>query len=295
MKATVTKATVMGRGPAIAMAGRSRVYPALAHYAALAMLGALSLFPFLWMVSTSLKTNQEIFRWPPSLFPEVAQWPNYVRAVRAFPFFQCLWNTLCVAGLSVFGSVASSSLVAYGFAKVRWAGRDVLFIVLLATMMLPVQVTMVPLFVLFKNLGWVDSFLPLVAPSFFAGPFYVFLLRQFYLTIPEELSEAAVVDGASHGQIFLRVIVPLTKPAMAAVALFQFVASWTDFLGPLIYLQTESKFTLQLGLQMFFGQHYSEWSLIMATSVLIALPVIVMFFLTQRTFIEGIALTGLRG
>ncbi|HEY8426256.1 MAG TPA: carbohydrate ABC transporter permease [Limnochordales bacterium] len=272
-----------------------RLLPVMAHYAALTVLGAVFLFPFFWMVSTSLKTNQEIFRWPPSLVPQVAQWTNYVQAVQAFPFVQYLFNTLCIAGLSVLGAVVSSSLVAYGFARIQWPGRDALFIVLLATMMLPAQVTMVPLFVLFKNLGWIDTFYPLIVPSFFAGPLYVFLLRQFYLTIPEALSEAAVVDGANHAQIFLRIMIPLTKPAMAAVALFQFVASWTDFLGPLIYLQDESKFTLQLGLQMFFGQHYSQWSLIMATSVLIATPVIIVFFLTQRTFIEGIALTGLRG
>lgn len=290
MKATWTVGGVVGID-----ARSQRLRPAVAHYAALTVLGAVFLFPFFWMVSTSLKTNQEIFRWPPSLLPEVAQWGNYVRAVQAFPFAQYLFNTLCIAGFSVLGAVVSSSLVAYGFARIRWPGRDALFIVLLATMMLPVQVTMVPLFVLFKSLGWIDTFYPLIVPSFFAGPFYVFLLRQFYLTIPEALSEAAVVDGANHAQIFLRIMMPLTKPAMAAVALFQFVAAWTDFLGPLIYLQDESKFTLQLGLQMFFGQHYSEWSLIMATSVLIALPLIVVFFLTQRTFIEGIALTGLRG
>lgn len=290
-----TPAAAVARRPAVLALRRRRVYPVVGHYAALAVLGAVFLFPFFWLVSTSLKTNQEIFQWPPSLLPQAAQWSNYARAVRAFPFLRYLANTLCITGLSVVGSVVSSSLVAYGFAKVRWPGRDALFIVLLATMMLPFQVTMVPLFVLFKSLGWIDTFAPLVVPSFFAGAFYVFLLRQFYLTIPEELSEAAVMDGASHAQIFLRIILPLTKPAMAAVALFQFVASWTDFLGPLIYLQDESKFTLQLGLQMFFGQHYSEWSLIMATAVLIALPLIVVFFLTQRTFIEGIALTGLRG
>ncbi|WP_324715828.1 carbohydrate ABC transporter permease [Carboxydochorda subterranea] len=265
------------------------------HYVLLGGLGIVFLFPFFWLVSTSLKTNKEIFLWPPTLLPRAPRWANYVDAVQAFPFMLYLGNTLYITVMNVVAVTLSSSVVAYGFSKIQWPGRDAVFVLVLATMMLPYQVTMVPLFVLFKTLGWVGTFRPLVVPHFFAGAFYVFLLRQFYMTIPNELSEAAVVDGANHLRIFSSIVVPLTRPALATVALFQFVASWTDFLGPLIYLQNERQYTLQLGLQMFFGQHYSEWALVMATAALISLPLIVVFGLTQRTFVEGIALTGLRG
>lgn len=266
-----------------------------AKHLLLSGIGLIFLFPFFWLVATSLKSNAEIFMWPPTILPKEYHWENYKNAVTAFPFLTYLFNTLRITALNVIGSVLSASFIAYGFAKIRWPGRDVLFFVVLGTMMLPFQVTMVPLFVIFRELGWIGTILPLTVPHFFGQAFYIFLMRQFYLTIPYELSEAAVVDGANHWVIFSRIVLPNARPAMASVALFQFLASWTDFLGPLIYLQNEKQYTLQLGLQMFFGLHNAEWNLIMATATLITLPVIIMFLFAQRTFIEGAALTGLKG
>ncbi|MCL4514941.1 MAG: carbohydrate ABC transporter permease [Firmicutes bacterium] len=289
--------TMMKRVPTGLITRRKhrRIWGSIGKHLLLALVGAVFLFPFFWLVSTSLKSNQEIAIWPPLLLPKHPIWSNYRDAVLAFPFLSFLWNTLVIAFLNVAGAVFSSAVVAYGFAKVSWPGRNVVFFVVLATMMLPFQVTMVPLFVLFKSMGWIGGILPLVVPHFFGVAFYIFLLRQFYMTIPMELSEAARIDGANHIWIFSKVILPLAKPALAVVGLFQFVASWTDFLGPLIYLQNESQYTLQLGLQMFFGQHNAQWTLIMATATLITLPLVAIFLVAQRTFIEGIALTGIKG
>jgi multiple sugar transport system permease protein len=208
-------------------------------------------------------------------------------------FWRYAANTLFLCVMNVIGTVASSALAAYGFSRIEWKGRDRLFLVLLATMMIPFPVIMVPIYSLFKNLGWIGTFRPLWVPSFFAGAFNVFLLRQFFLTLPTDISEAARIDGCSEFQIFLRIILPLCKPALLVVALFQFMFTWNDFLGPLIYLARQKNFTLALGLQSFQSQNGgTEWHYLMAASTMVVLPVLVLFFFTQRSFIEGIAATG---
>jgi multiple sugar transport system permease protein len=252
-------------------------------------------FPFYWMVSTSLKSDIEVFKWPPVLLPAILHWENYPAALTYIPFWSYMKNTLVIAGLTVTGTVVSSAIIAYGFSRIRWRGRDVIFVIYLSTIMLPFQVTMIPLYVLFKNLGWTGTILPLVVPAFFGNAFYVFLLRQFYMSIPLELSEAALVDGSSELRTFVSIILPLTKPALAAVALFTFLASYKDFLGPLIYLNSQEDWTISLGLNMFKNQYGAQWQLMMAASTVALLPVVILFFLTQRTFIQGITMTGVKG
>jgi len=204
-------------------------------------------------------------------------------------------NTLMVSGLTIVGMVLSCSLIAYGFSRVRWPGRDWVFLAYLSTIMLPAQVTMIPLYIVFRRLGWVGTYLPLIIPAFFGNALYVFLLRQFFMTIPNELSDAARIDGASELGIFTRIMLPLLKPALATVALFTFVGTYRDFLGPLIYLTNQEQWTISLGLKMFQNMYGAQWQLMMAASALTMLPMIILFMLTQRTFIEGITLTGIKG
>jgi multiple sugar transport system permease protein len=261
------------------------------------------ILPFLWMVSTSLKTLDKTMAFPPQYIPDPMVPGNYWTVLNSpkidFPLFTR--NTLIIAVLTIVGTVVSSSMVAYGFSKIKFKGRSVLFAILLATMMIPFPVTMVSLFSLFRWLGdhtpiqWLGTTKPLWAPAFFGSAFNIFLLRQFFMTIPEELSEAARIDGCSEWGIFRRIIIPLAIPAITVVALFTFMGTWNDFLGPLVYLQRPEQYTLALGLQAFQSQHGgTEWNLLMAASVLVILPVIVLFFLAQKTFIQGIATTGIK-
>ena len=224
------------------------------------------------------------------------RWDNFPKAIDAMSHFgDYLWNTLTLCVLTVLGTVLSSTLVAYGFSRIDWPGRDKMFLVVLATMMIPFPVVMVPLFSMFKTFGWIGTLKPLWVPTFFAGAFNVFLLRQFFRTIPRDLSESAKIDGCSELRIFWQIIVPLAKPAITVVALFQFMATWNDFLGPLIYLTDQKDFTLALGLQFFQSQHGgTQWHYLMAASAMVVLPIIVLFFFAQRTFIEGISMTGLK-
>jgi multiple sugar transport system permease protein len=258
----------------------------------LVVFGVVFLLPFAWMVSTSLKPLNETMTLPPRWLPSEPQWQNYPDAMRAMgPFWLYARNSLLLAVLNVVGTVASSALVAYGFSRIEWRGRDSLFLLLLATMMIPFPVVMVPVYTLFRELGWIGSFKPLWVPAFLAGAFNVFLLRQFFLSIPKDLTEAARMDGCSFWQIIL----PLAKPALLTVALFQFMATWNDFLGPLIFLVRQEQFTLALGLQNFQSmQGGTAWHYLMAASTLVVLPVLLLFFLTQRTFIRGISTTGLK-
>jgi multiple sugar transport system permease protein len=258
-------------------------------------LGSFFFLPFYWLVSTSLKSDKEIFAQPPVWVPAKLLWGNFVRAVQYIPFGMYLGNTLVICVLSVAGAMLSSSLVAYSFSRIRWPGRDPLFFLLLATMMLPAQVTLIPVFSIFRTLHWIDTILPLVVPQWLGTAFFIFMLRQFFMTIPLELSDAARIDGCSEWDIYRRVILPLAKPALATVGLFTFIGAWNDFMGPLIYLNDERRATLSLGLQQFVGQHGAEWSLLMAASTLMTLPIIVIFFFAQRTFIQGITLTGVKG
>jgi len=262
------------------------------------------ILPFLWMVSTSLKLNQQTIEYPPHFIPSPVVPSNYWTVLTHekinFPLFAR--NTVIVAALTVFGTTFSSALVAYGFSKIRFRGRGVLFAVMLSTMMIPFPVTMVSLFAIFRWLSdhtaiqFLGTFKPLWLPAWFGSAFNIFLLRQFFMTIPDELSEAARIDGCSDLAIFLRIILPLSRPALAVVALFTFMNTWNDFLGPLVFLQRPEHYTLGLGLQAFQSQHGgTEWNLLMGATVLTILPVIILFFLTQRTFIQGIATTGMKG
>lgn len=272
----------------------SKLEPA-ARYVFLGVVCLVFLAPFFWMVSTSLKANAQIFSSPPVWWPEPAQWGNYPRALQAFPFIRYTANTLFLCVMCILGVVFSCSLPAYGFSRLEWKGRDALFVVMLATVMLPAQATMLPVFLLFRKLHWTGTFLPLFVPSFFGGAFGIFLLRQFFLTIPKELSDAARIDGCGEAGILARVILPLSKPALATVALFTFMGTWTDYLGPLIYLHDERQYTLALGLQSFLGRHGADWSALMAAATAVTLPPVIVFLFAQRTFIEGVTVTGLTG
>lgn len=270
------------------------VPPILSHLVLLT-LGLLFFLPFYWLVTTSLKSDTEVFAMPPVWVPKTLLWGNFWKSVNYAPFGLYLRNTLEICLLSVFGSLLSSSLVAYSFSRIRWPGRDALFVALLASMMLPGQVTMIPVFAIFRSLGWIDTILPLVVPHYLGSAFFIFMLRQFFLTIPLELSDAARMDGCSEWDIYRRVILPLSRPALATVGLFTFIGAWNDFGGPLLYLNDERKATLSLGLQQFVSQHGAEWSLLMAASTLMTIPIILIFFFAQRTFIQGIATSGLKG
>jgi multiple sugar transport system permease protein len=255
----------------------------------------LFLAPFAWLVSMSLKPENQVFATTINWIPHPVMWSNYARAVSEFPFARYFINTMTICVFVVIGATASSSFVAYGFARVRWPGREVLFVVVLGTLILPYQVVMIPQFLLFRGLGWVNTYLPMIVPAFFGNAFFMFLLRQFFLTIPTELGEAVRVDGGSEFTIFSRIVIPLSTPALAVVALFTFINSWNDFLGPLVYLRTQAKYTLAIGLSTFLGQYGSQWSWLMAASTLVFIPIVILFFFTQRTFIQGITFTGSKG
>ena len=263
--------------------------------AILLTISVMFILPFFWMLMTSLKAPAELMKWPPGWFPDTFRWQNYEEAVTYIPFFRYVGNTMVITLGSIVGILISCPMVAYGFSHINWPGRDVLFVVMLMTIMIPFPVTMLPLYVLFARIGWINTYLPLVLPLFFGVPFYIFLLRQFFMTIPGELTDAARIDGASEPRIYLQLILPLTKPALATVVLFQFLSSWSDFLGPLLYLRDSDMFTIAVGLQMFHSEHDTEFHLLMAASTALTVPIIVIFYMVQRTFIQGIALTGLHG
>ena len=260
----------------------------------LAISAVAFLAPFAWMVSTSLKPLNETMSLPPRWLPSSVQWQNYPEAIAEMGYFwRYAFNSLFLCVMTVIGTLLSSSLAAYGFSRIEWRGRDKWFMVLLATMMVPFPVIMVPVYGIFKELGWIGTFKPLWVPAFLAGAFNVFLLRQFFLGLPKDISEAARIDGCSELQIFFRIILPLCKPVLLVVGLFQFMFTWNDFLGPLIFLTEQKDFTLALGLQSFQSQQGgTAWHHLMAASTLVVLPVIILFFFTQKSFTQGIATTG---
>lgn len=261
---------------------------------ALIVVGILFLIPFLWLILSSLKTPQELFTTPPTWIPRIWDFANYVHAFTAFPFFLYLKNTLILVFFNIIGALISNTLIAYGFARIPWKGRNVVFVVVLATMMLPFQVTMIPLYVLFSRLHWIGTFLPLIVPAFFGNAFFIFLLRQFFSGIPKELSEAARVDGASEFFIFARIVLPLSKAALTTVAIFTFINTWGDFLGPLIYLNNNQLYTLSIGIQQIMSANDPRWNLLMAVGTAMTLPVIVLFFFMQKQFIQGITFGGVK-
>jgi multiple sugar transport system permease protein len=253
------------------------------------------------MVSTSLKSNDEVFAKNGQgaqaasllrLIPHAVRWQNYPDALHAVPYLGYLRNTVYLCLVSVIGAVFSSAVVAYGFAKHTFAGSGFLFLLMISTLAIPPQVTMVPMFALFKSLGWYDTYLPLIVPAFTGAPFFIFLLTQFFRTVPDELSEAARLDGTSEWSIFWRIILPLSKPALATCALFQFIWTWNDFFGPLLYLNDPNKYTLAYGLQQFMSKNGGAWTLLMAGATIFTIPMLLLFFFAQKTFIQGIATTG---
>jgi len=260
-------------------------------------LAAVILIPFFWMLSTALQQEGDIFAWPPKWIPDPPQWRNFADAWTAMPFTRYLGNTLFVVALGITAELASATLVAYGFARFRFPGSDLVFFVLLATMMLPFHVTLIPTFLIWQHFGLVGEFDPLVLRAWTAwGPFYIFLLRQFFLTIPRELDDAAEIDGANTLQTFFLIMLPQIRPALLAVAIFAFRGYWNDFLGPLIYLNDMKLYTMNVGMYFFMGgvNEAPQWNYLMAMSIIIALPVVLLFFAAQRYFIEGITFTGLK-
>lgn len=262
----------------------------------LVVIAFFMLMPFVWLVTSSLKTQVNIFQYPPQWIPDPIMWQNYPNALTAKPFGLYFRNTMIIVSLNVIAVVFSASFCAYGFARIRFPGRDFWFGIVLATLFLPYAILIVPSFMIFSRLGWIDTFLPLTVPMFFGGgAFNIFLLRQFFRTIPEELADAARIDGASEFGIYWRIMMPLSKPALITVAIFQFLFSWNDLLGPIIYLRSQQNFTIAVGLAGFQSQLSNNWDLLMAASTAMTVPIIILFFLAQRYFIQGIVMTGLKG
>jgi len=260
------------------------------------LLSCIFMIPLVWIVSTSLKQQGEVFAYPPVWIPNPIQWHNYAEALNRAPLLRWLANTATITLIAMVGNVVMSSFVAFGFARLRFPGRDALFVLLLSTMMLPEVVTIIPRFILFKALGWLDTILPMVVPPFFGGgAFNIFLVRQFYLTIPKDYDEAARIDGASNFAIWRRVLVPLSMPVLTAIGIFSFVYHWNDFLHPLLYLFTEDKKTLALGLRAFINPYDASWHISMAASMFLVVPIMVLFFIGQRYFIKGVVMTGIAG
>ncbi|WP_405079788.1 carbohydrate ABC transporter permease [Paenibacillus chitinolyticus] len=264
-------------------------------HAALSLLGLIFLFPFIWLLLTSLKNPSEIFQVPPAFFPEKWQWSNYGNAIGSIPFFLYMGNTLLLCAVNIVGQLFSAPLVAYSITKIPWRGRGIIFSLVVATMILPAQVQMIPVYIIFAKLGWINTFLPLTIGSFFGAPFYIFLLRQFMMGIPGELCEAAKMDGASELRTYGQIIVPLLKPPLMTIALFTFVGTYTDFMGPLIYLNDNTKWTITVGLQGFLQDHGAQWELLMAASAIFTIPMVVLYFFGQKYFMKaGSTLSGFK-
>ncbi|MBI2939430.1 MAG: carbohydrate ABC transporter permease [Chloroflexi bacterium] len=279
-----------------------RVFAGVGVYAVALLFAFLFTVPFIWAVSTSLKEGSQIYRFPPEFIPNPVRLDNYPAAWVVVPFTTYLVNTLIVVFLAMVGQILSATLVAYGFARFQFPGRNVLFTLLLSTLMIPGHVLLIPQFILFQRLGWINTFAPLIVPYYFGGgAFYIFLLRQFFLTLPRDLDEAAEIDGAGTFHILTRIIVPLSRPVLATIAIFSFIYHWDDFIHPIIYLQREDRFTLAVGLRFLQGFVIAGMSqedkipLLMAASILVTAPIIVLFLTMQRYFVQGIVLSGLKG
>jgi len=259
----------------------------------------IMLLPVAWLVSTSLKEPGQVFRFPPEWIPNPVRWQNYPDALTEMPFDRYVANTLFITISNMIGVLLSSSLAAYAFARLRFPGREVIFWILLSTLMLPQAVILIPRYIEFRQIEWIDTWKPLIVPNFFGaglgGVFYIFLLRQFFRSIPRELSDAARVDGASEFRIYWQIIMPLSRPAVAVVMIFTFLDNWNNYLEPLIFLSTPTKFTVALGLASFRGLFSTDWHLLMAASTVMILPVVALFFLLQRYFVRGVVLTGMKG
>ena len=262
----------------------------------LILIAIILLTPLAWMISTALKGQAQIFTYPPEWIPDPVLWSNFHEATTTYPFGRYASNTLIIAGLNIAGVLLTASMAAYAFARLRFPGRDVIFMILLSTLMLPFTVLMIPRYIQFRELDWLDSWKPLIVPNWFGGSvFFIFLLRQFFRTIPRDLSDAAKLDGASEFRIYWQIVLPLSKPALAVVAVFVFLDTWNDFLAPLIYITSPEKYTVSLGLSQFLGNYTSHYAYLMAASTMMIIPTIVVFILAQRYFVHGVVLTGVKG
>ena len=264
-------------------------------YAFLIILGILFILPIFYLFMGSFKAESELFRVPFKWLPDKFQFGNFINMFSSIPFFKYLKNTMIIVICNIVGSLLSCSLVAYGFSRLRWPGRDKVFILVLITMILPYQVTLVPLFLMFTKMKWIGTFLPLTVTCFFGNPFFIFLLRQFFTGIPQDISEAARIDGAGEFTIFSRLVIPMAKPALTTVAIFAFIRSWNDFLGPLVFLGKDELYTLSLAASMLKSNLDPNWSLLLALGAVMILPVLVLFFVMQKYFIQGIAMSGIKG
>lgn len=282
---------------------RTAWYTEALKYLALVILSLSFMLPLYWMASSALKVDAQVYVAPPVWWPVPAHFENFVIGWNKLPFTRYFYNTVVKYAIpATIGTVLSSAVVAYGFARIQFKGRDLLFGICLATMMIPFQVTMVPLFIIFKNLGWINTFLPLTVPAFFGSPYFIFLLRQFFRSIPDELSAAARIDGANEFDILFRIVLPLSRPALMVVALFSFMGAWNDYLGPLIYVNQVDQSTLAIGIEHMRAALAAKgigksnaYPYLMAVSTIVTLPILAAFFFAQRTFIEGITLTGIKG
>ncbi len=287
----VTPRSAVRRAPT----GARRLGGRALTYLVLVVCAVVLLFPFYWLASSAFKTSDEIAAYPVIWVPGRLAWENFGTLFQSLPMWTYFFNTVFVAACSAIGTTLSSSLAGYSFARLRFPGRNVLFVLALSTLMVPGFVTLIPQFIMFKSFGWLDTFAPLIVPQLFANPAYLFLTRQFFLTQPRELEDAAKIDGCGYIRTFWRIALPLIKPALIAVALFTFLYNWNDFLGPLIYLQSSNHLTLQLGLAQLQSQYSTHFELIMAGALVTTLPVVALFFIGQRWFIQGIVVTGVKG
>ena len=253
------------------------------------------LLPFFFLLTGSFKTSSELFSVPFKWLPKHITLENYVQVFTKIPFFRYLRNTIIIVVLNMVGALISNSLIAYGFSRLRWPGRDKVFMIVIATMILPYQVTLIPLYLMYTKIGWIGTFIPLTLPGFFGNAFFIFLMRQFLVGIPKELTESARIDGAGEFTIFLRLIMPISKPVLATVAIMSFMNSWKDFLGPLVFLGSDKLYTLSLAASMLRSNLNPNWELLLALGVVMVLPVLILFFVLQKYFIQGITMSGIKG
>ena len=270
-------------------------WPKLPVYIFMPLVALVILFPLFWMASTSLKSDRELFRYPPTLLPTRLEWSNYIGVMKAMPFERFILNSTLVSLLPAIGQMLTCSLAAYVFVWKRFPGRDLFFSLILATLMVPYQVTIIPMYIVFRAFGWIDTLLPMIVPGFMGGAFGIFLLRQFFMTLPSELLDAARIDGASDLNIYWRVIMPLAKPALVTLGIFTFMLHWNDLLRPVIFLTTYEKMTLTVGLAFFKGQYATQWSLLMAGAVISMLPILILYIAAQRYFEQGMIMSGIKG
>lgn len=262
--------------------------------ALLVILAALFLLPFFWQLRSSIMTISEIFESPPRAFPHVPQWHNYVDVFSIMPFGRYYFNSLLIVVVNVIGALFANTVIAFGLARLRFKGRRLMFSLSIATLMMPTSITLIPTFIEWHFLRGINTFLPLTVPAFFGNALFIFMLVQFFRTIPPDFDEAAFIDGAKYPQILVHIIIPITRPALAVVAIFTFLGSWNDYLGPLLYLNQREKYTLALGLQSMLSQYTSDWHLLMAAASLVMAPLIILFFLAQKSFIEGLTMGGIK-